>query len=180
MDHSAGAMDAGADVCVVSVHKMGTGFEQGSVFHRQADLGAAGRLAGRRGARCDVPSGEWSRDERARLPRRARVLCQDAGADLHRVLAVACEPVPARDPVVYLADFACQVLVPLAAGSATAHPSRALPIAGAGIGAEAPVSPDGSDDFRTTWVIDLDGNRIEVVQWPGGHADGITAADWAE
>ncbi len=31
-------MDAGADVCVVSVHKMGTGFEQGSVFHRQGDL----------------------------------------------------------------------------------------------------------------------------------------------
>lgn len=26
------AMDAGADVCVVSVHKMGAGFEQGSVF----------------------------------------------------------------------------------------------------------------------------------------------------
>lgn len=32
------AMDAGADVCVVSVHKMGTGFEQGSVFHRQGEL----------------------------------------------------------------------------------------------------------------------------------------------
>jgi arginine decarboxylase len=32
------AMDAGADVCVVSVHKMGTGFEQGSVFHVQGDL----------------------------------------------------------------------------------------------------------------------------------------------
>jgi arginine decarboxylase len=32
------AMDAGADVCVVSVHKMGTGFEQGSVFHRQGQL----------------------------------------------------------------------------------------------------------------------------------------------
>jgi arginine/lysine/ornithine decarboxylase len=31
------AMDAGADVCVVSVHKMGTGFEQGSVFHLQGD-----------------------------------------------------------------------------------------------------------------------------------------------
>jgi arginine/lysine/ornithine decarboxylase len=29
------AMDAGADVCVVSVHKMGAGFEQGSVFHVQ-------------------------------------------------------------------------------------------------------------------------------------------------
>jgi arginine/lysine/ornithine decarboxylase len=32
------AMDAGADVCVVSVHKMGAGFEQGSVFHVQGDL----------------------------------------------------------------------------------------------------------------------------------------------
>src|SRR5581483_8385918 len=32
------AMDAGADVCVVSVHKMGMGFEQGSVFHVQGDL----------------------------------------------------------------------------------------------------------------------------------------------
>ncbi len=32
------AMDAGADVCLVSVHKMGAGFEQGSVFHVQGDL----------------------------------------------------------------------------------------------------------------------------------------------
>ncbi len=32
------AMDAGADVCVVSVHKMGAGFEQGSVFHVQGEL----------------------------------------------------------------------------------------------------------------------------------------------
>jgi arginine decarboxylase len=31
------AMDAGADICVVSVHKMGMGFEQGSVFHLQGD-----------------------------------------------------------------------------------------------------------------------------------------------
>jgi arginine decarboxylase len=30
-------MDAGADICVVSVHKMGAGFEQGSVFHVQGD-----------------------------------------------------------------------------------------------------------------------------------------------
>ena len=49
-----------------------------------------------------------------------------------------------------------------------------------GIDAEAPASPDGSDDFRTTWIVDPDGNRIELVQWPAGHADGITAADWAE
>jgi arginine/lysine/ornithine decarboxylase len=31
------AMDAGADLCVVSVHKMGAGLEQGSVFHLQGD-----------------------------------------------------------------------------------------------------------------------------------------------
>lgn len=39
------AMDAGADVCVVSVHKMGAGFEQGSVFHLQGDLVDADRLS---------------------------------------------------------------------------------------------------------------------------------------
>ena len=32
------AMDAGADLCVVSVHKMGAGLEQGSVFHLRGDL----------------------------------------------------------------------------------------------------------------------------------------------
>ena len=39
------AMDAGADVCVVSVHKMGAGFEQGSVFHLQGDLVDKARLS---------------------------------------------------------------------------------------------------------------------------------------
>ena len=48
-----------------------------------------------------------------------------------------------------------------------------------GIDADVPTSPDGSDDFRTTWIVDPDGNRIELVQWPAGHADGITAADGA-
>lgn len=32
------AMSAGADICVVSVHKMGLGFEQGSVYHLQGPL----------------------------------------------------------------------------------------------------------------------------------------------
>ncbi len=31
------AMDAGADVCVTSIHKMGSGLEQGSVFHLRGD-----------------------------------------------------------------------------------------------------------------------------------------------
>jgi lactoylglutathione lyase len=42
---------------------------------------------------------------------------------------------------------------------------------------EPPTSPDGSDDFRTTWIEDPDGNRIELVQWPAGHPDGMTKAD---
>ena len=52
-------------------------------------------------------------------------------------------------------------------------------LAARGIDADVPGSPDGSDDFRTTWVVDPDGNRIELVQWPADHAAGITAADWA-
>jgi lactoylglutathione lyase len=42
-----------------------------------------------------------------------------------------------------------------------------------------PASPDGSDEFRTAWITDPDGNRIELVQWPLGHPDGMTAADFA-
>ncbi|HYL50902.1 MAG TPA: VOC family protein [Acidimicrobiia bacterium] len=49
-----------------------------------------------------------------------------------------------------------------------------------GIAADAPTSPDGSIDFRTTVIVDPEGNRIELVQWPPGHADGITAADWGK
>jgi lactoylglutathione lyase len=48
-----------------------------------------------------------------------------------------------------------------------------------GIEVADPGSPDGSADFLTTWVTDPDGNRIELVQWPPGHPDGLTAADWS-
>jgi lactoylglutathione lyase len=49
-----------------------------------------------------------------------------------------------------------------------------------GIVASEPTSPDGSDDFLTTTIADPDGNTIELVQWPAGHRDGMTAADWPE
>lgn len=39
------AMQSGADIGVVSVHKMGAGFEQGSVFHLQGDLVDSHKLA---------------------------------------------------------------------------------------------------------------------------------------
>ena len=51
-------------------------------------------------------------------------------------------------------------------------------LAARGIDAEEPTSRDGSDDFLTTWIVDPDGNRIELVQWPAGHLEGMTAADW--
>jgi lactoylglutathione lyase len=50
-------------------------------------------------------------------------------------------------------------------------------LAAHGIDAEPPASPDGSDDFWTSWLTDPDGYRIELVQWPAGHPDGMTEAD---
>ena len=38
--------------------------------------------------------------------------------------------------------------------------------------------PGGPDGPQTAWLTDPDGYRIELVQWPPGHADGITAADF--
>ena len=46
-----------------------------------------------------------------------------------------------------------------------------------GIQAEEPASPDGSADFWTSWVSDPDGYRIELVQWPAGHPEGMTRSD---
>jgi len=52
-------------------------------------------------------------------------------------------------------------------------------LASVGIEAEPPTSPDGSDDFLTAFITDPDGNRIELVQWPADHPDGMGAADFA-
>jgi lactoylglutathione lyase len=52
-------------------------------------------------------------------------------------------------------------------------------LAGQGI---EPVAPGqkSDDGLRTTLIADPDGRRIELVQWPPGHTDGITAADWPQ
>ena len=50
-------------------------------------------------------------------------------------------------------------------------------LAARGIQAEEPGSPDGSNDFWTTLTTDPDGYRIELVQWPSGHPDGMTRYD---
>jgi lactoylglutathione lyase len=53
-------------------------------------------------------------------------------------------------------------------------------LAAGGIQTEEPGSPDGSADFWTAWVTDPDGYRIELVQWPDGHPDGMTRSDFTE
>ena len=53
-------------------------------------------------------------------------------------------------------------------------------LASQGVDVDPPSAPGRSDDLRTTWIVDPDGNRIELVQWPAGHADGMTAADFTE
>ena len=58
--------------------------------------------------------------------------------------------------------------------------STVTELATRGIDAEAPTSPDGDEHFLTTWITDPDGNRIELVQWPADHPDGITAGDWPD
>jgi catechol 2,3-dioxygenase-like lactoylglutathione lyase family enzyme len=52
-------------------------------------------------------------------------------------------------------------------------------LAASGIVAERPALPGGADGPQTSWITDPDGYRIELVQWPAGHADGMTKADFA-
>jgi catechol 2,3-dioxygenase-like lactoylglutathione lyase family enzyme len=48
-------------------------------------------------------------------------------------------------------------------------------LAGRGVAAEPPAEP--GPGVRTSWLTDPDGYRIELVQWPPGHAAGMTRAD---
>ena len=98
-----------------------------------------------------------------------RVLCHEAGADLHRVLAAACEPVPAWDPVVYLADFACQLLFPLDAGAA--EQEMAGTMAGRAFTTGQPVTSDRDGSVRV-WVpvVELT-TRTGVLAVTVPHAD---------
>ena len=41
-----------------------------------------------------------------------------------------------------------------------------------------PHSPDGTAEFLIVTVKDPDGRDIELVQWPPGHAAGLSAEDW--
>jgi lactoylglutathione lyase len=50
----------------------------------------------------------------------------------------------------------------------------------AGLAAGPVERPGGPNGAQTSWITDPDGYRIELVQWPPGHPDGITAADFSQ
>jgi lactoylglutathione lyase len=45
--------------------------------------------------------------------------------------------------------------------------------------ADAGTSTDPTSP-RTLIIADPDGNKVELVQWPDGHPDGFTPADWPD
>jgi lactoylglutathione lyase len=47
-----------------------------------------------------------------------------------------------------------------------------------GIEPEPVEYPGGPAGPATCWITDPDAYRIEVVQWPAGHAEGMTSADF--
>ncbi|WP_433202356.1 VOC family protein [Dactylosporangium sp. CS-047395] len=49
-------------------------------------------------------------------------------------------------------------------------------LAARGIAAEP--TTDHGDGMVTAWLTDPDGYRIELVQWPPGHPEGMSAADF--
>ena len=82
-------------------------------------------------------------------PEALRALRRGAGGDLHRILIVACEPVPAWDPVIYLADFSTEVLFPLSAG--VAEEDVATTMAGRAFTSGQPVTSERDGAVRV-WV----------------------------
>ena len=51
-------------------------------------------------------------------------------------------------------------------------------LTGAGLEPEPIRYPGGPHGPKTSWLTDPDGYRIELVEWPPGHPDGITEADF--
>lgn len=52
-------------------------------------------------------------------------------------------------------------------------------LVGAGLEPEPVQYPGGPHGPKTSWLTDPDGYRIELVEWPSGHPNGITAADFS-
>jgi len=53
-----------------------------------------------------------------------------------------------------------------------------MAIGARGIEAEDLTVHDAGSGFATAWLRDPDGYRMELVQWPAGHRDGMTPDDF--
>lgn len=51
-------------------------------------------------------------------------------------------------------------------------------LAGKGVSFEESQRPAGEDGPRTSFLLDPDGYRLELVEWPPGHPDDMTRADF--
>jgi phosphoserine phosphatase RsbU/P len=94
-------------------------------------------------------------------PGALRALCQDAAVGLDQVLAAAGEHVPARDPVLYLADYARQVLLPLAGDVAAEDMAGTL--AGRAFTTGQPVTSQGDGGVRVWVPVLAQTNRTGVL-----------------
>jgi lactoylglutathione lyase len=51
-------------------------------------------------------------------------------------------------------------------------------LAAKGVACAGPQRPAGEDGPRTSSLLDPDGYRLELVEWPPGHPDEMTRADF--
>lgn len=105
-----------------------------------------------------------------------RLLRQDATGDLQHVLTAAGERIPARNPVVYLADFSRQVLLPLTLGVDAEDVAGTLP--GRAFTTGQPVTSQGGGAVRAWVPVLAQTTRIGVlaVTVPNGSPDTLDQA----
>jgi serine phosphatase RsbU (regulator of sigma subunit) len=90
-----------------------------------------------------------------------RVLRDAAGGDLQQVIAAACEPVPAWDPIVYLGDFSGEELFALMPGEATEDVAGSM--AGRAFSTGQPVTSERDDGIRVWVPVSEQASRTGVL-----------------
>lgn len=104
-----------------------------------------------------------------------RLLTEGGGLD--QVLTAACEPLPAWDPVVYLADFSRQVLLPLTAGTDREQIEGSMP--GRAFTTGQPVASERDSEVRLWVPVTEQTTRSGVlaVSVPEASPDIVSAAE---
>lgn len=99
----------------------------------------------------------------------------------------SCRDAPGRPRVLFLADKVDDGgRQPVARGTGFSHiavqtddlAATLADLAEKGVSFEEPQRPASADEPRTSVLLDPDGYRLELVQWPPGHPDDMTRADF--